>query len=97
MRQSEMTAFSDIKLLQEARDFPRRRCKWPGLLKQSGVHRPCVIEDISAGGCRLAVKSKGLVHNDRIVIEIEERGLRFHGQVRWLRSSEIGVEFLFMD
>ncbi|MBN9669990.1 PilZ domain-containing protein [Roseibium aggregatum] len=85
------------KLLEEARDFPRKHCSWPGVLKHEGVHRPCVVEDISAGGCRVAVKSKGLTFNDKVVIEVESRKLRFHGEIRWIRLDEAGVEFLFMD
>ncbi|MEE4012445.1 PilZ domain-containing protein [Roseibium sp. FZY0029] len=85
------------KLLEEARIFPRKRCKWPGLLKQEATHRPCVVEDISVGGCRIATNTKGLVQNQRITIEIESRKLRFYGEVRWIRSGEAGVEFLYMD
>jgi len=85
------------KLLEEARDFPRKHCSWPGVLKLQGKHRPCVVEDISAGGCRIAVKSKDLKYNDKVVIEIESRKLSFHGEIRWTRLDEAGVEFLFMD
>ncbi len=86
-----------LKLLEEVRDFPRKRCKWSGLFKHGGTQRPCVVEDISAGGCRVAVKSKGLEPKDRVIIEIESRKLRFHGEIRWIRTDEAGVEFLFMD
>jgi len=84
-------------LLEEARVFPRRRCKWPGILKQEATHRPCVVEDISVGGCRVATNTKDLKPKQRITIEIESRKLRFYGELRWVRSGEAGVEFLYMD
>jgi|GEM_PF-2126462 len=92
-----MLYLSKQKLLEEAREFPRKRCKWQGLLKHNETHRPCTVEDISAGGCRVAVKSKGLKLNDKVTIEVESRKLRFHGEVRWVRLDEAGIEFLFMD
>lgn len=85
------------KLLEEARVFPRRRCKWPGLLKQDATHRPCVVEDISVGGCRLATNTKDLKPGQRVTIEIESRKLRFYGEIRWVRDGETGIEFLYMD
>lgn len=88
---------SKQKLLEEARIFPRKRCKWPGLLKQEGAHRPCVVEDISVGGCRLATNTKGLEPGQRVTIEVESRRLRFYAEIRWIRSGETGVEFLYMD
>ncbi|TYC63356.1 PilZ domain-containing protein [Rhodobacterales bacterium] len=86
-----------LRTFEDARDFPRKQCKWPGLLKHNDMHRPCVVEDISAGGCRIAVKSKGLARYDRVVIEVESHKLRFHGEVRWIHLDEAGIEFLFMD
>jgi predicted SPOUT superfamily RNA methylase MTH1 len=85
------------KLLEEARVFPRRRCKWHGLLKQEDTHRPCVVEDISVGGCRIATNSKDLEPGQRVTVEIESRKLRFYGELRWVRAGEAGVEFLYMD
>lgn len=85
------------KLLEEARIFPRKHCKWPGILKHENIHQPCIVEDISAGGCRVATKSKGLVSNARVVLEVESKKLRFHGEIRWIRTDEIGIEFLYMD
>ena len=85
------------KLREEARVFPRRRCKWPGLLKQDDIHRPCVVEDISVGGCRLATNTKGLEAGQRVTIEVESRKLRFYAEIRWVRNDETGVEFLYMD
>jgi len=84
-------------LLEEARVFPRRNCKWTGILKQDMNHRPCTVEDISVGGCRLATNTKDLEPKQRITIEIESRKLRFYGEIRWVRSGETGVEFLYMD
>ncbi|WP_420336761.1 PilZ domain-containing protein [Roseibium sp.] len=85
------------KLLEETRIFPRKRCKWPGILKFENSHQPCVVEDISAGGCRIATKTKGLTHNEKIVLEVESKKLRFHGEVRWIRTDEAGIEFLYQD
>ncbi|WP_305985038.1 PilZ domain-containing protein [Roseibium sp. MMSF_3544] len=85
------------KLLEEARIFPRKRCKWPGILKHNNSHRPCVVEDISAGGCRIATKTKDLAQNDAVIVEVESRKLRFHGEIRWIRTDEAGIEFLYQD
>ncbi len=85
------------KLLEETRIFPRKRCKWPGILKFEKSHQPCVVEDISAGGCRIATKTKGLKSNQKIVLEVESKMLRFHGEVRWIRTDEAGIEFLYQD
>ncbi|WP_299471499.1 PilZ domain-containing protein [uncultured Roseibium sp.] len=85
------------KLREEARIFPRKRCKWPGILKLDKEHQPCVVEDISAGGCRIATKTKGLKPKAKIVLEVESRKLRFHGEIRWVRTDELGIEFLYQD
>ncbi|MCV0425616.1 MAG: PilZ domain-containing protein [Roseibium sp.] len=79
------------------RTFPRKRCKWKGILKFEDTHRPCVVEDIGVGGCRVAVNTKDLELKSRIVIEIESQKLRFHGEIRWTKNEEAGVEFLYMD
>ena len=84
-------------LHEDMRTFPRKRCKWKGILKVQKTHRPCLVEDISAGGCRVAVNTKDLELRDTVVIEIESQKLRFHGELRWLRLDEAGVEFFFMD
>jgi len=84
-------------LFTDARKFPRRRCTWSALLKHGVSHRQCLIEDISAGGCRVATKTRGLTCNDRVIIEVHSKKLRFHGEVRWIREGEAGIEFLFMD
>ncbi|WP_150495281.1 PilZ domain-containing protein [Roseibium aquae] len=87
----------DAALLTDARKFPRRRCSWAALLKHGSTHRHCIVEDISAGGCRVATKTKGLAYDDRVIIEVASKMLRFHGEVRWIREGEAGIEFLFMD
>ncbi|MEM9633252.1 MAG: PilZ domain-containing protein [Pseudomonadota bacterium] len=83
--------------LEDMRTFPRKRCKWKGILKFQDTHRPCVVEDISVGGCRVAVNTKDLKQREKVTIEIESRKLRFHGEVRWARLDEAGIEFLYMD
>ncbi|MBO6893779.1 MAG: PilZ domain-containing protein [Roseibium sp.] len=83
--------------IQDKRTFPRRRTRWQGILKHDESHRPCIVEDISVGGCRIAVNTKDMKFRDRVVIEIESQKLRFHGEVRWTKNDEAGVEFLYMD
>lgn len=85
------------KLLEEARLFPRKNCKWPGILKFDNLHQPCVVEDISAGGCRVQTKTKRLKLDAVVILEVESRKLRFHGEIRWTRTDEAGIEFLFQD
>jgi len=88
---------ADTALLTDARKFPRRRSNWAALLKHGESHRQCLVEDISAGGCRVAAKTRGMAFNDRVVIEVHSKKLRFHGEIRWIREGEAGIEFLFMD
>ncbi len=85
------------KLLEEARIFPRKNCKWPGILRLEKIHQPCVVEDISAGGCRIATKTKNLKQKAKVVLEVESKKLRFHGEIRWTRTDEAGIEFLYQD
>lgn len=82
---------------QDKRMFPRRNCRWPGLLKTGNSHRPCVVDDIGAGGCRLVVKIKELQLDERVVVEVASKQLRFHGEIAWMRGDEVGIQFLFMD
>ncbi|MTI45726.1 PilZ domain-containing protein [Roseibium hamelinense] len=60
-------------------------------------HRRCMIEDISAGGCRIAAKTQGLAEGQQVIVEVPARKLRFHGEIRWHNGEEAGIEFYFMD
>lgn len=82
------------KLLElENRSFQRHTCQWPALLVLRDIYRPCVIEDISKGGCGIKVKSATVQPGDTVVIRVASRKISFEGRVTWARGDEAGIKF----
>ncbi len=81
----------------EDRCFSRRHCNWPATLHCKPVNLACVVENISAGGCRLSIRSDNLKAGDNVVLDVVSQQVRFHGIVAWVKTGEIGMEFSYQD
>lgn len=86
-----------FRTFEDLRNYPRRTCRWPGILKAPDRNRSCVLEDISAGGCRIALNTADLACGTKVTVEVASQKLNFHGEIRWVRFGEAGIEFYFMD
>ncbi|MEJ8474091.1 PilZ domain-containing protein [Roseibium algae] len=92
-----MAAAPNLKLFEDLRLFPRKNCRWPAVMKAPDRHYSCVLEDISAGGCRIALNTSGIPVGIVITLVVPSKKLNFHGEIRWVRFGEAGIEFHFMD
>jgi len=81
----------------EDRCFPRRLCNWPATLHCTPANLACIVENISAGGCRLSVRSDNLKVGDSVVLDVVSQEVRFHGTISWVRIGEAGMEFSYQD
>ena len=55
----------------------------------------CVVEDISAGGCRVSVASNRIEGGVGTTIELDivSKGVVFAGTIVWLHPGEVGIRF----
>lgn len=79
----------------EKRRFARKRARWSAILHVRPQNRRAVVEDIGVGGCRLHVNSHGIAVGSRVTVEIPDQGMVLDGEVRWVRFSEVGVDFRY--
>ncbi len=82
----------------ENRSAVRQLCRWRSILHVKPFPLSGFVEDFSAGGCRMSLKStKTIEIGDYVVIDIIPQNMILDGEVRWKRDTELGVRFLFGD
>lgn len=79
------------------RKSPRQPCRWPAILHVKPMNLSCVVEDISQGGCKIAVSASRLELGAVVVVDIPSQRMVLDGEVVWTRFGEAGIRFNFSE
>ena len=80
------------------RKAQRRLCRWPAvILRPERENLSCIVEDISLGGCRVAVTGSRIVLGETVVVDIPTQKMVLDGTVIWKRDREAGIEFRYTE
>lgn len=83
---------TEPSLWPERRDQRRKDVTWTGRLLRGSDAVPCIVRDVSAGGCRVDC-DEPLLPNTTAVLDIDEIG-QVMVRVRWGNGGRHGVRFL---
>ncbi|MEJ8474090.1 PilZ domain-containing protein [Roseibium algae] len=92
-----MTTVKSFKTSDGSRHFSRNHCREPAIMKVKNRNYACIIEDISASGCRVAMNTRSIATDMDVSIVVSSPKRCLYGQIRWVNYGEAGIEFYFQD